>query len=232
MTATIATGKCRICTRTDTNGPQIHSCPDCINHLLRTLRELGVYWTDYLPRMTEPARGTTGRMSPGYGSRSPARDDVLVALDPRSWPGDVDEHGEAITRRPDDTPTWMRSIPGTLHGIAAAIADQRTEQLPDDHLGYIRRTLYWCAQQTVLDPDGVRHPWIDDLAGDLIELHHQARQLARDQPQAPLGDCLTVTCDGRVHWGGPGKPATCAACQRVYDGLDLVRLSAAQEATA
>ncbi len=217
----IAAGKCRVCTTNDTIYSALYCCTGCNNHLLRILRELGTYLDDYLPRMIQPARGQTGRMQPGYGSRSPATDTVIIALDPRSIASDVDEDGEAHTRRPDDTPTWIRSIPGSLHYIALGIADDRLDAKAYEGtaMDYIRRNLHWAGMQ----------PWIDDLASDLTELHHQARDLANDKPQEAIAECLTVTCDGSVYWGGPGQPARCAACKRSYDGLNLVRLGAAAE---
>jgi hypothetical protein len=219
MTTAIAFGKCHVCEHNDTAGAALCCCTTCNNRLLRVLRELGVYWS-MLPFLTGPRRGNTGRMSPGYGSRSPGNDDVIAALDPRSKPGDVDEDGEAILRRPDDTASWVRSIGGSLAGIAAGIAADRDEVVSGAPIDYIRRTLWWCGGQ----------PGIADLAADLTELHHQARSLAGDRPQGPLGGCLVVTCDGEVFESGQGKPAACNRCHRPYDGADLIRLGAAEAA--
>lgn len=223
-------GKCLVCTKNDTIGSALYACMDCLNHVLRLLRELEDYLTHQLPAMKEPMRGQTGRLSPGYGSRSPARDDVLSALDPRSLPGDVDEDGEPITRRPDDTGTWVRSITGGLEGIAAWIAEHRGWHPPfaydhdvtDQPIAYIRRHLYWSGGQ----------PWIDDIADDIAELHDQARRLANDGPQQPIASCLTVTCDGQVYEGDYKKPARCAKCKRPYEGLDLIRLGVAEGTAA
>jgi hypothetical protein len=211
-------GRCRVCIENSTVGSALYCCSACINNLLRTLTELGAYWT-VLPRMTQPARGQTGRMQPGYGSRSPGRDAVLAALDPRSLASDVDEDGEAHTRRPDDTSSWIRSLPGSITGIVDWIAAERGEPAGVG-LDYIRRNLYWCGGK----------PWIDDLADDLTELHRQARELANDKPQDPLARCIVVGCDGLVFEGGPGQHACCNSCSRPYTGLDLVRLGVARDA--
>jgi hypothetical protein len=213
---TIAVGKCHVCTRNDTAGATLYCCVTCNNRLLRLLREIGIYWT-ILPLMTAPRRGQTGRMSPGYGPRSPGNDDVISALDPRSRPGDVDEDGEAILRRPDDTANWVRSLGASLTGIAEGIAAERDEQVAGAPIDYVRATLWWCGDRA----------WITDIATDLTELHRQARSLACDRPQAPLAECMVVTCDGQVFEGGPGQPARCAACNEAYDGLRLIRLRAA-----
>lgn len=195
--------KCLICTKTETQG--VYACRDCVNRLTRVLRELEAY-IDFLPYAIHPIRGVTGRMSPGYGSKAPARVDVLAALDPGAT---SDEEAD------------VRSLPGGVAGIALSIAEARGEA-SDGSYSYIRSSLWWCAEQD----------WVDELASDLFDLHRIARQLAGDQPQRPLGDCLNVTCDGKVRWGGPGKPARCSACLRTYDGLDLLRLGAAEETAA
>lgn len=213
MTPQIALGKCHVCTTADTVGATLYCCTTCNNRLLRLLREIGTYWA-ILPLLVEPRRGNTGRMAPGFGPRSPARDDVIAALDPRSRPGDVDEDGEAITRRPDDTATWVRSVASSLAGIAEAIAGERDEKIAGAPMDYIRATLWWCGDR----------PWIADLADDLGELHREVRSLACDRPQGPLGGCMIVTCDGNVFEGKPGQPARCDRCKRPYDGVDLIRL--------
>lgn len=219
----VAVGKCRVCHRQDTTSV-LYACNDCVNRLVRLVRELVVYARDILPNMVQPGGGMTGRGSPGFGPRSPARDDVIAALDPRSLPGDVDEHGDAVMRRPDDSRTWVASIPGRLAGLADAIAADRDEARPggtlDADAGYITRNAWWLAGQQ----------WIDDAFNDVAELHTMARQLSGDAPQRALGHCLTVTCDGQVFWGGIGRPAQCQACRRTYDGLDLVRLEASETA--
>lgn len=227
LACSVAAAVCVLCAKRESR--RGYACRGCLNDLVRILRELGEYLS-LLTLLTQPPRGQTGRLSPGYGSRSPAADDVLVALDPRSLPGDVDEHGDAIMRRPCDTARWVRSLWGSVRGVAEWIADERHEPSTLYALDYIRRNLDWCAQQFATDDDGKRHPWVDELADDLRELHRDARRLAHDQPQEPLGECLTVTCNGDVFEGGPAQPARCRECRRPYDGLDLIRLGVAQAA--
>ncbi|WP_326565094.1 hypothetical protein VSH64_24945 [Amycolatopsis rhabdoformis] len=221
----IAEGKCRVCVRQNATSVA-YACNDCVNRFIRLVGELVVYGTLILPNMVQPGGGMTGRGSPGFGPRSPARDDVISALDPRSLPGDVDEHGDAVMRRPDDGATWVASIPGRLAGLANAIAEDRDEARPggtlDADAGYITRNAWWLAGQS----------WIGEAFNDMAEVHAMARQLSGDAPQRSLGACLNVTCGRDVFWGGVGKPAQCTGCKRTYDGLDLVRLEAAQETAA
>jgi len=213
---------------------EFYACWDCINDTIRLLRELELYVADMFPAMRQKLRGEPGRGAPGYGSRSPGRDDIIIALDPRSKPGSVDEDGNATTRRPDDAPRWIRSIPASISAIADWVATEKGEhpRPPStfvQDMGYVRRSLPWCAQQATRDDDGKWHPWINDTVSDIKELHHQARWQVRDQPQPPLGTCLSVGCEGDVYWTNMG--AQCRGCSRRYDGLDLVRLGAAQEAS-
>jgi hypothetical protein len=211
--------KCLLCL--DRESGERYACWGCINDHLRILRELELY-VSVLVTMTTPRKGGGGRGAPGFSSTSPANDDVLSALDPRSRPGHVDQDGDAMYSCPEDTRTWVRSIPGSLTSIATWIAEEKEQGLIYPRtitrdLGYIRQALAWCAEQQ----------WIDELASDIRELHGQARSLAGDKPQPPLGQCLNITCEGNVYWVKTG--ARCSTCRRPYDGLDLIRLGAARQ---
>lgn len=194
-----------------------YACDDCVIRLQRKLREIDIYW-DILAceAMHEPSRGTTGRMSPGYSSRSPARDDVLVALDIRSsgmvfGADDVDQPTVSITAGVDHLAAWVRDHTDQpcsgLYGLLTAVP--YAAQCRDVH----------------------------EFAGWITRLHNQLRVLAHDQPPRPLGRCLKVDrdgdCGGDVYptWRGEEDGARCSRCGRVYTGLDLVRLSVAQEAS-
>lgn len=204
--------KCVACTRRE-SGIRF-GCPDCVNRLTRQLREVGAYWS-LLGYMSAPVRDSGGRGAPGYGSRTPARDEVLVALDPRSFP-DLEE-------------SWTRSIPVAIAGLSEALADERghTGQPGASGLGYVIDSVQWAAEQH----------WFDEFADDIGELHREARALAHDRPDS-LGACLEVLCGAPVFWRAAWRGekrvsvARCVGCSREYDGLDLVRLGAAQELAA
>lgn len=212
--------KCVVCERKE-SGIR-YGCPDCVSRVTRELHAIGDYWC-VLPAMVEPIRGGSGRGAPGYASRTPARDDVLTALDPRSVPG-----GEPTTLHPDRETNWMRSIPLAVAGLAEAVAEERGHSGKPfaRGLGYILGSVQFMSEQH----------WFDEFADDVAELHHQCRALARDEPPGPLGDCLTVGCGQAVRWRYEwrGKRrvsvAICDGCSREYDGLGLVRLGVAQEA--
>jgi hypothetical protein len=200
-----------------------YACHGCVNRMRKQLRELEDYAV-ILACTMGPLRGGPSRRSPGYGSRSPARDDVIVALDVRSRAGDVDEDGEAITRRPEDRDTWTRSIPGAIRQLACWLREEADQSDPvrwtlTTEIAYILGRIEACAMEQ----------WVDDLASDIKELHAQARVLAGDPSPRPLGTCMVVECGGDVYrFERPGLDgAQCRSCQRLYDGLDLLRLGAA-----
>lgn len=207
-----------------------HTCDTCLATMRRHLRWLELY-TQWLhtTTMLEPTRGTTGRHQPGYGSRAPLRLEAIVMLDHRSRtdPVPVDEdRGLGLDNELD--PAW--SILGTLTGLALAVARHAghtrnpRDATVSSEIGYLLGSLEWCAGQ----------PWIDDLAADIAALHAQARALVHDVPR-DLGECLTATCTGRVHWTitrDKSDRAKCVACGRPYTGLDLVRIGVNEEITS
>jgi hypothetical protein len=198
-------------------------CPECVIRITKQLNEIGDYWC-LLPAMVAPLRSSGGRAAPGYASRTPARDDVLVALDPRAFPG-----GEPTTLHPDREESWTRSIPLAINSLAEALADDRGHlgQRGASGLWYVIDSVQWAVEQH----------WFDELADDIAELHAQCRALAHDSPDS-LGACLEVACNGHVSWRSAWRDqervsvARCSACSREYEGLDLVRLGVAQEAAA
>jgi hypothetical protein len=206
---------CLVCLRNDAHR---YSCDDCTNTTRRRLREIELYaqWLA-TPAMLEPTRGTTGRRSPGYSSRPPARDDVLVMLDHRS-------RTEPTGPDDEDTPAW--SILGTLYAVATYVRGHAHDHAPRrltlaSELGYLLGRLDWCATQ----------PWADVVLADVRQLHAQARAAAGDRPPNSLGTCTEPDCGGAVYPARLRDPdgsrydgARCKRCGHPYTGLDLVRL--------
>jgi hypothetical protein len=214
--------QCLLCDNEDAG--HRYACHRCTTGLQRKLRHLDTYATWFLDPM--PYRGAGGRGAPGYGSRSPARDDVIAAMDIRS-DGDV--------LGPDDSPTPIISIPGGLRYLATWVSQlDPSWDTSWDTAGITQCVAYLLGR--------VPHLVMDkkiELFGDQVGvLYKQARALAHDRPSGPLGNCLVVGCEGKVFrldperdLDAPGDGARCRVCRRTYSGLDFARLLAAQQAS-
>ncbi|MER7014541.1 hypothetical protein ABT324_24215 [Saccharopolyspora sp. NPDC000359] len=185
-----------------------YCCSQCAEQLRHWLREIEDY--DAATTATPGRGGDGGRRSPGYGSRPPARLDVIAARDPRSVPHQLG---------PDDTDGDVRSILGTLHSLASWIAEEADDLRPTHiptiatETRYLRGRIDWCTSQQ----------WIDELADDLHQLHTQARRLAGESPKplAPCPDC----CGPLWPVGNTNVLAVrCSDCGSSYDGLGLLLL--------
>lgn len=218
--------KCAICRHNETHR---HACDPCLTDTRRRLRELELYaWWLTLPAMLEPTRGTTGRRTPGYGSRPPLRLDALAMTDPRSSteppPFDV---ARGIGLDEDQDSTWP--IVGTLHTLANHLREhcgdrptQASEATLYGEIGYILGHL-----DAVADDPG-----IVEFVGYVRRLHAQARAAAGDLPEGRrlATCCSTEDCGGDVYPAQHNGSARCKRCGRTYTGLDLARLGAQQEA--
>lgn len=192
-----------------------HLCPDCTETLRVRLRSC----EDYIRILSAaPVRGATSRRKPGYGSVSPARDDVISMMDRRS----------AITAlSPDDEQDPPLNVVEVLGGWARIVDDEcyggtRRPATLGDALTTLLVSTEWMAAQ----------PWIDECMTDLRNLHNQLRAVCGDSPPRSIASCNATfygpTCGGPVFAVESG--ARCSSCAAHYDGLDLVRLRMAQEA--
>jgi hypothetical protein len=192
-----------------------YACANCVTALRHTLRGIEVY-AHLLTIMTLPLQGRGERRSPGFGSRSPARDDVIVALDYRS---------RTAGDGPDDEASPTRSILGTLHQLASWVRDQQDVAAPREitvttEIGYLLGGVEYAAHQD----------WVDEFATDLRELHAQCRRLAGDQPPRPIGRCPTLLDDGEcgtpLYMPTTGDSVHCHACNREWRRPEWERLAA------
>lgn len=217
--------RCSCCQQHDAG--HRHACAHCVTTMRGWLVDLEDY-ADVLaaslaPTPTGPRTGSIGS---SFGSRPPINTDIATFLDYRSGAG------AAVwrlrdPRDMDDQP--IRSLPGTIHGIAAWLRDENDQTQPTtwdlaSELRYLRGQIDACAIES----------WINEVYDDLRELHHQARGFAHDAPR-PLGHCLTIDCDGMVYpatikdSAGKHDGGRCSACSRSYTGPDLVRLGVSEE---
>lgn len=203
---------CLICDHNDAG--HRYACDDDIAKIQKQLREIGTYWDllSRFPTFREPTRNATGRGAPGYTSRPPARLDVIATLDIRST-GDI--------LGPDDIEQPIVSIRAAIRHIATWVNE--VTGLSGSGYGYLLGSVQRVAMTRS----------IERLAAEVSHLHRQLRALAHDAPPRPLGTCLGVDCGGNVYqtWRDQVEGARCSRCLRTYTGLDLVRLSVAQEAS-
>jgi hypothetical protein len=233
-----------ICLCCDRDAGHRYACHRCTNTMRRWLRDIEDYAVVLALTATPLRRGlTSGSLGASFGPRSPIREDVAVFLDvrsrtlpPRDHPGmdPADLTADGLDPHVDD-PNPIRSLPGSVHGIAADLRDRLDHTQPAtwslvSELHYLVGAIESC----------VHSNWVGDLHDDLRELHATARTLAHDQPPAALGTCLVIDCGGIVYPttirhqdGTEEEGARClnSSCRRTYHGLDLVRLGVAQEAS-
>lgn len=183
-------------------------CVRCAEQLRRKLRDIETYMS-MLPALTQPVRRELGRHAPGFGSCSPANDDVIVALDVRSTVG---VHG------PDDIEIPIRSIVVSLAELADWVRDSQGVRGLSADLPYLLAAVDWCVRQQEVAVA---------FAQRVSVLHAQCRRLAQDEPPGSMGTCIKVGCKGDVY---PQREegAVCQRCEYFYDGLDLVRFKVAQ----
>lgn len=194
-------------------------CEQCAERMRAQLREIEDYAATLDPA---PGKGgdSSGRHSPGFGSRSPARDDVISALDYRTVTHDH--------RGPDDEADSVPSILGTLHYLARWIAEEADDLRPSHaptiarEAAYLRARIDWTTGQQ----------WVDELADELRRLHGHCRRLAGDPPPKPVAPC--PDCDGPLWPRGDNETVAvrCGDCGRSYDGLNLLGIAARQEHAA
>lgn len=226
-------GRCRTNTPPDWGSYACHDCLTLVQHQIVTIE-------DNLPRLT-PQRGQgaqTDRIHRAVpDSRSPAVDDIIVMLDPRSRSNGYQSEYGGRADRPDDDTTPALSIPAVVGAWCETLWTGSEDPWPSTlaaGLGYLRLHLH--------DRIG-REPWAAEFADEIRQLYWQVRNAVGDQPVKPVATCTElyrgVRCGGDVYEqprlvdaeGEPSGGARCRACSRVFLGMDLVRLHRQQEAS-
>jgi hypothetical protein len=195
------------------------------------LRELEDYVAVILAMQGSIGGKETGSIGVAYRSKPPVSLTPLAMLDSRSTTAEyVERHSPDFDPVGAEEHDHVTSLPAAVHAIAVWIRGEREVSEPPSW------TLVSEVRYLVGEVDGCAlEQWVDDLHGEIKELHHKARIVAKDAPR-PVGKCLTIDCDGMVFWEIRDRLAVerarCSnrACGRIYTGLDLVRLGAAQEA--
>lgn len=209
--------RCLICDARDAG--HRYACDRDIRTIQKRLREIDTY-AALLAVSVGRSRGAGGRGAPGYSSRSPANDDVIVARDFRS---------KAARIGPDDDLEPLQSLPASVRDITCWIREEFHEDIP--RRWTVTTEIAYLVGQ--IDRAACSR-WIVELEQQVRQVHGQARALAHDRPPAALGKCITVDCQGDVYPAtirgprGPEEGGRCNACRREYSGTDFVRLLVAQ----
>lgn len=172
--------------------PSYRTCGDCLDRLREQLREVAARWAALDPRPGGSGEhGTRG--APGFGSRSPAADVVVVMRDWRSardacvWVG-----SDGKVHRESERPPL--SVPAELYTLAVHVAHARTMTGPT-HLdvatvaAWLDGQLDWVTRQ-----DGV-----SAFARVVRELVVQLRPLTGEPRAKRIGLCPNTLDDEGEH---------------------------------
>ncbi|MEU6267678.1 hypothetical protein [Saccharopolyspora shandongensis] len=189
-------------------------CDACVLRVSEQLREIGELW---LELDAAPAYGVGDGQPRARGKKRPApgRLDVIAATDPRSVP---------YALGPDDVDGDVRSVPGTLRGLAEWITEEfvGVDVLSGVDVGVTDLVRYILIRL----PQAACRQWFDELASDVAELHAQMLRLTgRGEAKTSLASC--PACGGTLRYVGEKGSVLaveCGTCVRRYSGLELVEL--------
>lgn len=165
------------------------TCDPCTERLRDALAELVEYYALLDDALLPGRAGAGGRGAPGYGSRSPARDDVIVLTDTRTHAVDEGDPHSVVTilsswadNIREDTGQDRRIGPATVSGEVA----------------FLVRWLDFATRQY----------WVADFADEVHELVRQLRAaLGLQERRVPVGPCPTLVADldngGTIPCGTP-----------------------------
>lgn len=198
---------CTACDK-NTTAPPALLCLGCLRRLADNLRELAVGHARLDPR---PGSSTShgGRGAPGFGSRSPARDDVLVLTDRRDgataeparnarsvpacvagWADRARESGVLAPRRVDGSWAVRALVPAWQRRRLALLARRSRRDVAAEVAALLDRL------------DAVaRQWWVAEMAAEVEGLlWHVRRALDELEPTVPIGACPVITDDAVEIW--------------------------------
>ncbi|RLK54845.1 hypothetical protein [Actinokineospora cianjurensis] len=176
------------------------TCDLCADRLRATLTELVELYALVDDAVVPGRGGSAARGAPGHGSRSPARDSVIVLTDPRTHAvEDGDPHSVLAVLS-----SWadnVRSDTGQDPRTGAATVS-----------GEVALLVRWMDWMT-------RQYWIGDLGQEVDELAHQLRAaLGLQERTIPVGPC-----PNRVTDPDTGRTVTCGAPLRARLSVERIR---------
>ena len=184
-------------------------CTRCHGRLLRSLETIRVEICHKLDLIT-PGNGTGGTCHTKPGSRSPARDELIAALDVRS------KQTRDLVPVAAVVDTWCRIV----------VEERRLSAAPSDTVeavGLLERHAEWIAAQ----------PYADEFLIELGDAAMQMRRIANDLPPPSLGRCPSVDptgktdrCNGPLRWAdGSTLTVQCSRCRDRWDADSLVAIA-------
>ncbi|MGW4114804.1 hypothetical protein ACWEFJ_28350 [Actinosynnema sp. NPDC004786] len=216
-------------------------CDRCRERLHDRLR-----WIEFFVANLTPVKAVRPGMvatAAGFESASPAFDDAIVMLDPRSSAVGV---GRSLTG-PDDDEHPPLSAPAVLGGWARQVWEARTPRSlrhlipPPRNVGHAVSTLLaalgWICEQR----------WVGDFAEEIGDLYRQLAAATGETPPRPVATCIRREGDPPGDGGLDDRPvcgggivarqhtaedaegpvmvgARCLSCGASYTGFDLLRL--------
>jgi hypothetical protein len=222
-------------------------CSGCKRRLGEHLDEIGRGYGRLNP--TPGVGGDGGRGAPGFGSRSPARDEVIALTDRRR---NTYTPSTSAGARPESGPNAYMS----LFRLVAWWADEARDVGLLAPLGGLRSVVWECWELREVLDDLARRWWVADMARDIehgvLQLRRALHELESTIPVgrcplpapgeepayleavAELGEILAAQsaavprCDGELRARAWGEEARCRRCGTRWNGGEALRRLGAQ----
>lgn len=227
--ADAATPERPTCLACNHHAPRALLCTACLRRLTGLLAAIpaGHARLDPAPGAAGPSGG---RGAPGYGSRPPARVDVLSLL---VAPGHAVTSRPLVVDEPDERadPDTPENAPGHAPLVVAVgrWADRAREDGLLPGLAGPRTVAGECLRLSGIVELLAARWWVGDMVRDLAGTAHRLRAALGepDAPTVPVGRCPRLVddtpCDGPVRARLTADTATCARCHHRWRGEDTMR---------
>lgn len=203
---------CVTCTKTPPRRatPGYVTCDRCADQIRECLGEIpalcaGLDDDEALLPVVAPG----GRRGPGFGSRSPANDMVIVFTDPRTtWTDEAPYHNPLVVLE-----GWARMV---REDVGMATPDTRATVTSETQLLLKRLDFI------------TRQPWVDDMWKELREVRDQLRTFNSIHKPLPVGRCPTLvgdkTCATPLWAPLDGDTIKCRGCRREWSRREWLHL--------
>lgn len=190
--------------------PGYLTCNRCADRLREALREIVTLYAaldDDEARLPVVAPGA--RRGPGFGSRSPARDQAIVLTDPRTtWTRETPIHNPFVV-----VGSWARMV-----------REDAGETPPAD------KTISGDVALLIRRLDFItRQAWVEDLWREVREVVASLRDFHGDHKPVPVGRCPearpdTTRCDTPLYAPTTGDTIRCRGCDKPWPRREWLAL--------